>query len=58
MGGKGEESGGKGRGKWGEGGLGIGYPPVNPLKTFVFLKTPKMLKFKILNPKNRAKPII
>ena len=34
MGGKGEGSGGKGGGKWGERGreLGMGYPPVHPLK--------------------------
>ena len=38
MGEKGEGSGGEGGGKWGERGreLGMGYPPVHPLKDWTF----------------------
>ena len=32
VGGEGEGSGGRGGGKWGEREVGIGYPPVHPLK--------------------------
>ena len=50
MGEKGEGSGGEGGGKWGERGreLGMGYPPVHPLKIVQIMPlSPKMAPLRV-----------